>query len=68
MKTICIIKLGDIVEGLIQVLTFGRGKDIAEFIAHKLGYQSCGCEERRLKLNKLLGCYQKQIKLYLKDS
>lgn len=63
MRGICIIKLGDIVEGLIQVFTLGRGKDIAEFIAHKLGYQSCGCEERRLKLNQLLGCKPKTIKL-----
>ncbi len=68
MKRICIIKLGDIVEGFIQVITLGRGKDIATFVAHKLGYQSCGCDERKEKLNNLLGCYQKQIKLYLKDS
>lgn len=62
MKKICVIKLGDIVEGFIQVITLGRGKDIATWVAHKLGYQSCGCDERKEKLNNLLGCYQKTIK------
>ncbi len=49
----CSIKLGDAVEGLINFVTLGRGKDIAMFIAIKLGYTSCGCEERRIYLNKL---------------
>lgn len=60
----CIIKLGNIVEGLISVVTFGWGKDMAEWIAGKLGYASCGCEERRIWLNKLCGCKEKQIKLF----
>ncbi len=33
---VCIIKLGNIVEGLIEVVTFGRGKDIATWVAKKL--------------------------------
>ena len=52
----CIIKLGNIVEGLINVITLGWGKDLAGWIASKLGYQSCGCEERRIWLNELCGC------------
>jgi hypothetical protein len=60
----CIIKLGNIVEGLINVVTLGWGKDIASWIALKLGYASCGCEERRIYLNELCGCKEKQIKLF----
>jgi hypothetical protein len=60
----CIIKLGNIVEGLINVVTFGWGKDIASWIASKFGHASCGCEERRIYLNELCGCKEKQIKLF----
>ena len=63
MKRICLIKLGDFVEGILQVLFLGRSKDIATWIAYKLGYQSCGCDERKEKLNNLLGCYQQTLKL-----
>jgi hypothetical protein len=59
----CIIKLGNIVDGLINVVTLGRGKDIAGWIALKLGYASCGCEERRIYLNELCGC-KEGIKLF----
>lgn len=52
----CIIKLGNIVEGFINIFTLGRGKDISTWIAIKLGYESCGCEERRIWLNKIVGC------------
>ena len=52
----CIIKLGNMVEGAINVVTLGFGKDIAGWIANKLGYASCGCEERRIYLNELCGC------------
>jgi len=52
----CIIKLGNIVDGLINVITLGRGKDIAGWIATKLGYANCKCEERRIWLNELLNC------------
>lgn len=60
----CIIKLGNIVEGLISVVTFGWGKDLAQWIAGKFGYADCGCEARRIYLNKLCGCKEKQIKLF----
>lgn len=52
----CVFKLGNIVSGLIDVITLGRGKDIAGWVAYKLGYQSCKCEERRIWLNELCGC------------
>ena len=52
----CIIKLGNIVEGLIEVITLGWGKDLAGWIAFKLGYQDCKCEARKIWLNELCGC------------
>lgn len=59
----CIIKLGNIVEGIIEVVTLGRGKDIATWIANKLGYEDCGCDRRKEWLNKLSKCPQQDIKL-----
>jgi len=53
---ICIIKVGNLVQGVINILTLGRGKDIATYIAHRMGFESCGCEERRIYLNELFGC------------
>ena len=47
------IKIGDWVEALIYVITFGFGEKIALFIAHLMGYQSCGCCERKQWLNRL---------------
>lgn len=52
----CWFKLGNWVEAWINIFTLGFGKDIAGIIANKLGYASCGCEERRIWLNKLCGC------------
>jgi hypothetical protein len=62
MKKICIIKLGNILDGLINLITLGWGKDIAGWIALKLGYVDCGCERRRVYLNELFGC-EESIKL-----
>ena len=64
MKIGCIIRLGTMLEGLINFLTFGRGKDIASKIATQMGFKSCGCDERRIWLNKLT-CkeYEEGIKL-----
>lgn len=59
----CIIKLGNVVEGLINVITLGHGKDIAMWIADKLGYTDCGCERRRIYLNELCGCKEGGLKL-----
>jgi len=48
------IKLGDCVEFLIDLFTLGYGKRISEWIAiDVLGYQSCGCCQRKEWLNKL---------------
>ena len=47
------MRLGDRLEYIINVITFGKGKDIAEWIAIKLGYEDCGCEERKQSLNKI---------------
>lgn len=60
---ICLIKVGNVVEGIISVITFGHGKDLAMWIANKLGYQDCGCERRRVYLNELFGCKQKHLEL-----
>jgi len=60
----CIIKLGNIVEGLINVVTLGWGKELATKIAHKLGYEDCGCEKRRIFLNRIVGCKEIKIKLF----
>jgi len=45
--------LGDIVEKVIHVITFGQGKRFATFIAKLFGYDDCGCTRRKSKLNKL---------------
>ena len=65
---ICIIKLGDFTEGVISVITLGRGKDISTWIAKKLGYASCGCDERKAWLNKIMGCDPSPIKLDFNDN
>ena len=45
------MKLGDLVEKIINIITFGQGKKIAKWVANKLGYEDCGCEERKNFLN-----------------
>lgn len=47
------IKLGDYTEALIHVITFGFGHRIATGIANLMGFQSCGCCERKQWLNRL---------------
>ena len=47
------MRLGDKLEYIINIITFGKGKAIATWIANKLGYDDCGCDERRDALNKL---------------
>jgi hypothetical protein len=48
------IKIGDWVEALIYVITFGFGQRLSEWIAIDLfGFKSCGCCERKEWLNKL---------------
>lgn len=54
IKTLgCKIRLGDRVEWLIDKITFGNGHLIAYKIATFFGYKDCGCEKRRIWLNKL---------------
>jgi hypothetical protein len=63
-NSMCIIKLGNVVDGLINVITGGWGKDIASFFAKKFfDRDDCGCEARRIYLNELCGC-KEQIKLW----
>jgi len=59
----CIIKLGNIVASIIDIVTLGWGHDLALWVALKLGYQDCNCEKRRIYLNHIVGCKEKQIKL-----
>lgn len=47
------MKLGDSLEKLISIITFGQGKKIATYIAKLLGKEDCGCERRKQKLNNL---------------
>jgi hypothetical protein len=55
------VKLGNIIEKIIAVITFGYGHSIATWIAHKLGYETCGCETRKQWLNTLFN--KQDIKL-----
>lgn len=55
------MKLGDIIEKLIAIVTLGYGKRIANYVAKKLGYETCGCETRKEWLNTLFN--KKDIKL-----
>jgi len=47
------MKLGDKVEYIINIITLGKGKDIAQWIAIKLGYEDCGCDDRKNWLNEI---------------
>lgn len=47
------LKLGNIIEKIIAVITLGYGHSIATWIANKLGYKTCGCETRKEWLNTL---------------
>ena len=55
------IKLGNIVEKLIAIVTLGYGKRIADYVAKKMGYETCGCESRKEWLNTLF--VKQEIKL-----
>ena len=64
MGKICIIKVGNIVSAILDIIFLGRAKDIAGWIAiDLLGKQSCGCIERQIYLNELFGC-KEEIKLF----
>jgi len=53
----CIIKVGNIVSAVLDIIFLGRAKDIAGWIAIKLfKKQSCGCAERQSAMNAFFGC------------
>jgi hypothetical protein len=57
MGKICIIKVGNIVAGLLDVIFLGRAKDVAGWIAWRFfKTHDCKCESRRIYLNELFGC------------
>ena len=50
----CKFLLGDRVERLLEIITFGKSHYWAYIVAVEwLGFKSCYCEERRIWLNKL---------------
>jgi hypothetical protein len=54
---ICIIKVGNIVSAVLDIVFLGRAKDIAGWIAIKVfKKQSCGCQERQSAMNAFFGC------------
>ena len=47
------IKLGNLLEKIISIITLGKGKKIATYIAKKMGYEDCGCDDRKKALNNI---------------
>lgn len=47
------MKLGDLTEKLISIVTLGQGKKIATYIANLRGKEDCGCNKRKEQLNNL---------------
>ena len=47
------MKLGNLVEFIIKIITLGQGKKIANWIAKKMGYERCDCDNRKESLNKI---------------
>ena len=47
------MRLGDKLEYIINIITFEKGKAIATLIANKLGYDDCGCDDRKEYLNNI---------------
>jgi hypothetical protein len=57
MGKICIIKVGNIVSAILDIIFLGRAKDIAGFISIKIfNKQNCGCAERQSAMNAFFGC------------
>jgi hypothetical protein len=48
--------IGTKLRKLINFLTLGFGKSIAQKVANKLGFEDCGCSSREQWLNKRFGC------------
>jgi len=47
------IKLGNLLEKIIKIITLGQGKRISTYIAKKMGYEDCGCDDRKKALNNI---------------
>ena len=48
------MRLGDIIEKIITLITFGQGKRIATYIAKRFfGLEDCGCDKRKQDLNNI---------------
>ena len=47
------MRLGDLTEKIISIITLGQGKKIATYIAKLRGKEDCGCDRRKEKLNNL---------------
>jgi len=47
------MKLGNIIEKTITIITFGQGKRLANWVAKKMGYEKCDCDKRKQSLNKI---------------
>ena len=45
------MRIGDKLEHIINIITFGKGKYLAQWFATKLGYEDCGCDNRKNWLN-----------------
>ena len=57
MRSRCIFRAGTWLEGLISVITFGHGKQLAGWIAWTFFKSNdCGCESRKEYLDTLFGC------------
>ena len=47
------MKLGNLVEKIINIITIGQGKRLATWVANKMGYEKCDCDKRKQSLNKI---------------
>lgn len=47
------MKLGNLTEKIIFILTLGQSKRIATYFAKLMGKEDCGCDARKEFLNKL---------------
>jgi len=47
------MRLGDLTERIISIITLGQGKKIATYIAKLRGKEDCGCNRRKEQLNNI---------------
>jgi hypothetical protein len=47
------MRLGDLTEKIISIITLGQGKKIATYIAKLRGKEDCGCNRRKEQLNNI---------------